>query len=385
MKGRTADLLPVFVIIAWTQADVWTPTITQPNHFIGSRPGMSAAYLVASLALLPRRRWPLQSAIVSFGVLAVAMMIYGAPENLGQFLPPLLAMYAIGAHSDVRGAVAGIALAVAWSILFLFRDPFLRSAADYVRAAFYDSFLVLPWAFGILVRNPRLRAVEWERRATRLERERRQAVDAAIHDERARIARELHDIVSHSVGLIVLQSQAGDTRVDTEPRRAREAFHSIETSAREAMVELRHMLGLLRDEVAGEDLAPQPGLSQVPAMVEEVRAAGLEVDVFIFGRQRDLPRGLELNAYRIVQEALTNSLRHAGASCVRVQLLFSEDALELEITDEGRSGRGKITPGHGLLGMQERVQVHGGQLKFGRQSPCGFRVWARLPIGGGAP
>lgn len=380
VKRRLGDVVPVLVMMAWTQADVWAPSLTQPNHFIGPQPVMSATYAVASLALLSRRRWPLLTAIVSFAVLAVPMLVYGAPENLGEFLPPLLAMYAIGAHADARGALAGLAVAGAWSVLFLVRDPFLQTSADYVRAAFYDALMVLPWAFGILVRNPRLRAVEWERRATRLERERRQEVDAAIRDERVRIARELHDIVSHAVGLIVLQAQAGDTRVGTEPALAHDAFHSIETSAREAMVELRRMLGLLRDDGAGADLAPQPGLRQLPAVVEDLRAAGLEVDVDISGRQRTLSRGVETNAFRVIQEALTNSLRHADARCAKVAVVFTDDAVELEITDDGRAVPGRIRPGHGLVGMQERVHLYGGQLTFSAQKPSGFRVWARLPI-----
>ena len=377
---RVTDAAVVLVVIAWGQADVWAPSVTQPTDVVGPRLVLSAAYLSAGLALLARRARPLVATIAVFGVLAIPMVAYGASENLGAFLPPLLVIYSLGAHADLRRALCGLGIAAAWSVVFLLRDPTLHNAADYARSTFYLSLFALPWAFGLLVRNPRLRAIEWEMRATRMERERRDALESAILAERAHIARELHDVVSHTVGLIVLQAQAGDTRIETDPAAARSAFHAIESSARGAMVELRRMLGLLRNDVDHADLAPQPGLAHLPALVEDLRAAGLDVRVTVSGRHGDISRGLELNAFRIVQEALTNSLRHAGATVAEVRIAFTEEALELEVTDNGRPSAAVPGRGHGLVGMQERVQVHGGRLEHGRRDGAGFRVWARLPL-----
>jgi signal transduction histidine kinase len=379
MWRRLLDIAVVLAIVAWAEADVWAPQVTEPSRMAGPRPVLAAVYLVAGLVLFARRRWPLAVTVAVFAALCVPMLAFGASENLGAFLPPMLAMYSAGAHADLRRALAALAIAAAWSILFLLTDRTLHTPADYTRGAVYLAFFALPWAFGVLVRNPRLRAVEWERRATRLERERREALETAIREERAHIARELHDVVSHTVGLIVLQAQAGDTRLAADPEGARTAFHSIETSAREAMVELRRMLGLLREESAGENLAPQPGLDRLPALVDEFRSAGLGVRVTFSGERRALSRGLELNVFRIVQEALTNSLRHGRASAADVCIAFADDAIRLEVADDGRRAAVHGARGHGLIGMRERVQLHGGELRFGPRAGGGFEVSARLP------
>jgi signal transduction histidine kinase len=379
MWRRLFDIAAVLAIVGWAQADVWAPQLTEPSPMAGPRSVLSAAYLVTGLVLLGRRRWPLAVTVVVFATLAAPMLAFGASENLGTFLPPLLALYSVGAHANLRRALAGVGVAVAWSILFLFTDRTLHTAADYERGAVYLAFFALPWAFGLLVRNPRLRAVEWERRATRLERERREALEAAIREERAHIARELHDVVAHTVGLIVLQAQAGDTRLAADPEGARSAFHSIETSAREAMVELRRMLGLLREDAAENDLSPQPGLDRLPALVDEFRSAGLAVCVQFSGDRPAVSRGLELNAFRIVQEALTNSLRHGPATAADVSIAFGDDAVRIEVVDNGRRPSVPGDRGHGLIGMRERVQLHGGELRFGLRPGGGFEVLARLP------
>jgi signal transduction histidine kinase len=379
MWRRLLDVVVILAIGAWAQADVWAPQLTEPSRMVGPRPVLSAAYLAATAALLFRRRFPFAVTLAVFATLAVPMLAFGASENLGAFLPPLLAMYSLGAHADLRRALGGLATAGAWSVLFLLTDHGLHTGADYARAVVYLAFFALPWAFGVVVRNPRLRAIEWERRATRLERERKAALEAAIRDERAHIARELHDVVSHTVGLIVLQAQAGDTRVDVDPAGARTALHSIERSAREAMVELRRMLGLLREDSAGAELTPLPGLDRLPALLDEFRSAGLDVRLSLSPDGRALSRGLDLNVFRILQEALTNSLRHGRATAADVCIAFGSDSVTVEIADNGGGSAPDAAPGHGLLGMQERVQLHGGHLRFGPRASGGFEVVASLP------
>ena len=377
---RLPDIALVVVVIAWGQADVWAPSLTQPNHVVGSRILLAACYAAAGLFLLFRQRMPLASAMGVFAALAVPIALYGAGENLGAFLPAFVAIYSVGAHSHLKHALAGLIAFAVWSVLFLVRDPFLHSTSDYVRAGFYLVLSALPWVLGVFVRNPRLRAIEWERRATRLERERRLAEEAAARDERARVARELHDVVSHTVGVILRQAQAGDALLTSNPANARKAFQSIETSARETMIELRRMLGLLREEIDGNKLAPQPGLAQLPVLVEEIRSAGLDVQLEITGPRCALSRGLDLNAYRIIQEALTNSLKHANAGKAQVCVRFTETALEIQVTDDGLGRASSSDGGHGLSGMRERVLVHGGQFQFGHGQSGGFSVWAKLPL-----
>jgi len=377
------DLGFLGVLVAWSQVDVWAPQITTPNHMVGDSRVLSAASLAAGLALLARRRWPLATLVSVFGLLSIPAVLYGTSEGLGAFLLASLALYALGAQADPRRALLGIAAFEAWSVLLVLRDPVVHDFGGAARAYPYTAPLLLAWAFGAVVRNPRLRALELERRATRLERERRQAEREAVSNERSRIARELHDIVAHSVSMIVLQAEAGDSRLDRDPGAAHDAFHSIEGSARQAMGELRRLLGLLRDSEAAGDLLPQPSLAGVPALLERLRAAGLETSLEVSGDPIPVAPGLELNAYRVIQEALTNSLKHTRAREVRVRIAYTPGALELEIVDDGPpSPSPDGVPGQGLIGMRERVLLHGGELEAARRDSRGFRVWARLPLEG---
>ncbi len=383
--GRVLDLGFLAILVAWSQADVWAPQITTPNHMVGDSAVLSAAALAAGLALLGRRHWPLATIVSVFALLSIPAVVYGTSEGLGWYLLAGLALYALGAHSDRRRALFGIAVFEAWSVLLVLRNPLVHDLEGALRNFLYFVPLLLTWAFGLVVRNPRLRALEFERRATRLERERRQAEREAVSKERSRIARELHDIVAHSVSMIVLQAEAGDSRLDRDPTAAHDAFRSIEGSARQTMGELRRLLGLLRDNEAAGELLPQPGLAGVPALLAAIRAAGLETSLEVSGEPIPLAPGLELNAYRVIQEALTNSLKHARATEVHVRIARTSDAIELEIVDDGPPSPSPSpdgVPGQGLIGMRERVLLHGGELKAGRLEQQGFRVWARLPLEG---
>jgi len=214
-----------------------------------------------------------------------------------------------------------------------------------------------------------------------LERERYQAERDAVAKERSLIARELHDIVAHSVSMIVLQAEAGDSRLDSDAGAARQAFHAIEGSARQSMGELRRMLGLLRDSDSTSGPLPQPRLAGVPALLEGIRGAGLKATFEVSGDPIELAPGLELNAYRIIQEALTNSLKHARATEVQVHISYTPGALELEVTDDGlTTALPNGSGGQGLIGMRERALVHGGELEISPRDPRGYRVWARLPL-----
>ncbi|HEV2028231.1 MAG TPA: sensor histidine kinase [Candidatus Dormibacteraeota bacterium] len=385
VRGRTflrvLDLGFLAILVAWAQADVWAPQITTPNHMVGDSRVLSVTALAAGLALLARHRWPLECAASVFGLLGIPAVLYGTSEGLGWFLLAGLALYSLGAHAALRPALLGLALYGVWSVLLVTRDPLPHDLESTVRALIYFACLLPTWVIGVVVRNPRLRAVEWERRATRLERERHQAERDAVAKERSLIARELHDIIAHSVSMIVLQAEAGDSRLDSDAGAARQAFHAIEGSARQSMGELRRMLGLLRDDDSTSDPLPQPRLAGVPALLEAIRGAGLKATFEVSGDPIGLAPGLELNAYRIIQEALTNSLKHARAAEVQVHVSYTPGALELEITDDGVIGSlPNGSGGQGLIGMRERALLHGGDLEISRRPSGGYRVWARLPL-----
>ncbi|HYN51061.1 MAG TPA: sensor histidine kinase, partial [Thermoleophilaceae bacterium] len=218
-------------------------------------------------------------------------------------------------------------------------------------------------------------------RRTAIEEEARRAVG----DERAHIARELHDVIAHSVSVIVVQAAAADDVFDERPDQARAALRSIERSGREAMTELRRLLGAVRPEVEARPPGPQPGLDRVEELAEPLRAAGLAVGVRREGDPAPLPAGVDLSAYRIVQEALTNTLRHARASRAEVTLSYGADSVELEVTDDGNgvSAADPCAPGQGLMGMRERAALLGGTLEAGPLPRGGYRVHARLPLEAG--
>ncbi|HLZ31541.1 MAG TPA: histidine kinase [Chloroflexota bacterium] len=248
------------------------------------------------------------------------------------------------------------------------------------------------WLAGSAVRDHQLRGDMLEERALRLERERELSTRVALADERQRIARELHDVVAHSVSVMVVQTGAARTLLARAPDQAAIALQSVERSGREALGELRNLLGLLTEADAEPALAPQPGLGQLDRLVERVGQAGLQIDLQIGGTPRELPPGLDLTAYRILQEALTNALKYAGGARTQVKVEFGEHELTLEVLDAGvplPNGNGQpatlgtsraAESGRGLLGMQQRVAVYGGQLEAGRRPEGGFAVRARLPL-----
>jgi signal transduction histidine kinase len=202
----------------------------------------------------------------------------------------------------------------------------------------------------------------------------------AIADERARIARELHDVVAHAISVIVLQARGGRRMLDDEPEETRTALDAIERAGEQALAEMRRLLGMLRAADERAALVPQPGLARLGELVDEVAAAGLPVDVHVEGESRELPPGIDVSAYRIVQEALTNALKHAGPARATVVVTYTPTALELEVADDG-SGPGVVGgTGHGLVGIRERVGVYGGEVQAASDPDGGFRVRARLPL-----
>jgi signal transduction histidine kinase len=225
------------------------------------------------------------------------------------------------------------------------------------------------------------RAAEFEERAALLEHEREETERAAVVEERRRIARELHDVIAHSVTLMTVQAGAARLLLAEDPERAREPVLSVEETGRRALAELRRMLGILRSDEAEASLAPQPGLARIDDLLAQARRAGLPVELAIAGETRVLPPGVDLAAYRIVQEALTNAHRHAGPAHAQVFLRYGSEALELEVTTDGRdAANGADRGGHGLVGMRERVALYDGTFEAGPSADGGYVVRARLPV-----
>ncbi|WP_380278428.1 sensor histidine kinase [Kitasatospora purpeofusca] len=248
---------------------------------------------------------------------------------------------------------------------------------------------ILCWAWGRLTRVRRAYLVELEDRASRLERERDAQAKVAVAAERARIARELHDVVAHNVSVMIVQADGAAYVLDNSPQQAKEALGTIASTGRQALVEMRRLLGVLRTaDTKGEEYVPQPGVEELPELLDQVRTAGLQVDFATSGDPRELPRGVELTVYRIVQEALTNVRKHGGPDVhARVAVDFGERELAVLIEDDGRGSTdeqlvagGADGQGHGLIGMRERVGMVSGSLDVGPRPGGGFRIRAVLPL-----
>jgi signal transduction histidine kinase len=335
------------------------------------------ALLLAPVSLVWRRRQPLPVFfLVMAGVLAAASV---APY--GSLAAAMIAAYSVGAH-DRRRLLSLAAMVITATVILAVFGGRLPAMPEF--AGPYLVFVPL-WLAGNAIQIRQLRADAFESKATRLEREQELATRQAMAEERARIARELHDVVAHSVSVMVVQAGAARHVLRAAPDQAHEALLAVEASGREAMTELRHLLGLLSHEGDDISLTPQPGLEQVESLVRRVGDAGLPVRLHIEGQQRPLSPGVDLTAYRVVQEALTNALKYAGLARTEVILNYREHELKVEILDEGTGlvAREGEASGHGLVGMRERVALYGGTLEAGPRLGRGYAVRALLPVENG--
>jgi signal transduction histidine kinase len=288
-----------------------------------------------------------------------------------------VALYTVAGHCRRRRAIGGAVIVAAFVLLF--EIPALIEGGRVDGLAGEWLFLGGVWLLGRWVRQRRHRTAELERRAADLEADRAALAREAVADERARIAREMHDAVAHSVSVMVLQAGAAEQVLATAPERTRESLVAIQDTGRDALVELHRMLGLLRDPVADALLSPQPSVDRLDTLLEQVRGAGLPVELTVEGEPRRLPPGIDRSAYRIVQEGLTNALKHAGPAHASVRLRYGERALELEVLDDGRGPAG-TAGGFGLLGMRERAALYGGVLAADARPGGGYALRARLPL-----
>lgn len=330
---------------------------------------VAAALLSAceTLPLLGRRRFPIPVAVTVTGA-ALAMIAIDAwvlPLQLG------VALYTLASLRDTqwgRSVAVAATGAVAVAVTVAGGFEFGAGAARVV-------FLIAAALLGNSIGARRAYIQEIEEKAARLEHERDRETRRAAAEEQARIARELHDVVAHALSVIIVQAGAADDAYELDPERAREPIRAIDTAARSALGDLRRVLGILQDAAVYE---PQPGLAQLDPLIDQVRATGLDVALEVQGAPRPLSAAVDLSAFRIVQEALTNSLKHAEAEHIRVRIRYG-DRLGLDIRDDGR-GAGESTGGRGLIGMRERVALLGGVLAVGPQPGGGYRVSAEIPL-----
>ena len=374
---RVLDGLLAFVLTAALQLQL----------ALAGEPRATVVSVLGGLALTAplvwRRRAPLAVVIAYASAAALQTALGGGifdaePPLAAALVTGAIAFYTLGAHVDDRPALAGLALGV----LGLWTTVVASDHADLPSYLFSAGLVALsPWLAG---RASRARTL----RAEALEREREGRSRNAVSEERQRIARELHDVVAHGLVVMVVQAQGARRILDQDPERAREALQAIESTGQTALAEMRRSLGILREERAPADLAPQPTLEDLDALLAEMRRAGLRVDLRIEGERRALAEGVDRSAYRIVQEALTNTVKHAGLVPTRVTVAYEADELRLEIADEGpgapapRAGGddGEPAGGHGLVGMRERVRLYGGELEVGGDNGHGFVVRARIPL-----
>ena len=336
--------------------------------------------LLLTLPLAVRRRHALPVACTFSATAALTSIVggglfVGEPPPFACLVAGAVTFYSLGAHAADRAAQVGAAIGVAG----LWISVVGSDHADVASFLFSGGLIVAtPWLVG---RSGRARA----QRLALVELQALQRERVAVGEERARIARELHDVVAHSVGGMVAQAQGARRMLDRDPERARAALEAIELTGRNALDEMRRSLGVLRRTDADAPLSPQPRMDELGRLVEEARAAGLKVELTTEGEPAPLPAGVDLSAYRIVQEALTNARKHAGPVRARVAVRYGADAIEVEVANDGAPGAAPngvvIGDGQGLVGMRERVALYGGELHAGQRPEGGFVVRASLPLG----
>ncbi|MFF4774893.1 sensor histidine kinase [Microtetraspora fusca] len=337
--------------------------------------------LLSAMLVLPliwRRKYP----VATFAIVALVCFVQWLVEisTLPVNVAVLVGMYGVAARRPLKWAIAAAVVTEIGIFLWL-----LRTTDDVLdQWPGPTVFVVAVWVTGIYV-NMRQRYVEsLLERAERAERERDQQARIAAAAERTRIARELHDVVAHNVSVMVVQADGAGYAIDSDPEQARRAVQAVSSTGRQALAEMRRLVGVLRDDhTSSEEYAPQPGLEQLADLIEQVRASGLPVDFTMSGPRHEVPEGEQLVIYRIIQEALTNTLKHGGPGVrASVQVEYGAHDVTLTVSDDGRgASAARADDGHGLIGMRERVGMYGGTVQAAPRPGGGFRVTARLPIG----
>jgi signal transduction histidine kinase len=350
---------------------VLSEVFTSGSYLTGSNWAYVPAGVLITVPLAWRRRYPLIVVVLVMGTFAAqALILDPAPTPDAELIPSLLAVYSVAAHGERWMPFVGGGFSLVAGLIWLGIDDFLLPTVMFGGA----------WLAGRLVQKRQLYAQAFADRAIMLERERDVNTRVAAAEERVRLARELHDVVGHSVSVMVVQAGAERLALGDERPATREALLAIERTGREALAEMSRLLGILRRDEETLALAPRPSLTHIDALIATVREAGVPVALHIEGDQGSLPPGVDVSAYRILQEALTNVVKHAGPATASVVVRYAGGAVEIEVTDDGYGRDHPNGLGYGLAGMRERVELHGGTFQAGRRNAGGFVVKARLPL-----
>jgi signal transduction histidine kinase len=358
------ELVLVFGLGLLAQVELWVDA-----EWGGDRYQLAPVALAMAAALLLRLRAPLATLVLEIIGLQIIVVLEsaGSDDPMGMIIIALVAIYSAGAHARGRSLLAATLLVIATTVVTVIHDGSSLNVSGFL---FFSFWICGPFLVGFVIRIRR-------ERERLLVSERDEKARAAVAEERTRIARELHDVVAHAISVIVLQARGARHAEGSERD---DALDAIEATGETALTEMRRLLHMLRADDEDVLLAPQPSLAQLEQLAAQVRDAGLPVELHIHGEPRELPPGVDVSAYRIVQEALTNALKHAGTAQARVAVTFGQDALELVIADTGAGTTNGGGSGHGLLGMHERVAAFGGELASGPAPEGGYAVKARLPL-----
>lgn len=364
------DAALALVLVVLAEVHVWSGAAAGPKAVT------APAGLVIAGSVAWRRRAPLAAVAIAMAAVIVQTLLASSPQALWLIITWIVLFYSAGSVLPRGRALVALAIGLIGAAIDE-AGAVDRSVQGFV---FGLALVGVPWLAGRAVHRREGRAEALELRSALLERDREEATRAAVRDERARIARDLHDMVAHAVSVMVLNAEAADAVLDSEPARTRDQLVSIQRTGRQALGEMTRLLGMLREDERLE-LTPQPRAAELGALVEEVRAAGLPVSLEIDGEERDLEPGVDLAIYRIVQEALTNTLKHGGrAASAQVVVRFGAAAVTVDVRDNGDGAAVVNGGGHGLIGMRERVALYGGSVEAEPRATGGFSVRAVLPL-----
>jgi len=372
-KGEQLDRIVAAGLVVLGQIELWI------GHTNPGPKGLTVPLMLATTASVAvRRRWPLGVGVAVLLCSAVGGAFASYGTSLAQGVSWMCGVYGLAVWTETRAFLTGIGVLIASTWI-----SYAITGGDVQTTGIFTwvPILAMVLARGA-VRGRQLQAEALAARAELLERERDLRAHEAVAEERARIARELHDLVAHNVSVMVVQAGAERVALGQEQASTRAALASIEQSGRQALAEARRLLGMLRRNGEGDGLEPQPSIEHIDVLVEQIERAGLPVHLSIEGERAALPAGVDLCAYRIVQEGLTNALKHAGPAHAEVRLRYEPRGLDVEVCDDGR-GSGSTNgdgAGHGLIGMRERVALYGGSLATGPGEGGGFAIRAHLPL-----
>ncbi len=373
IRGVLLDVLVALPFVVVGQFAAWGVVADGGSTFQGSHPVNAALALLFDGLLVFRRRAPLVALALMLPVGIVQTAHGEASAFFSGFVPVVLLVSSAAMRAPRRWSLAAVVWALGGLVAIIAIAPDLEMTNE---LPFSGPIIVLAWALGRYLRARDQRTHTAEAQAATLA----AASERVLEEERARIARELHDVIAHSVSVMVVQAGAARTLLTDDTEAARAALLAVERSGRQALEEMRRLLGILRRDQRDAELLPQPSLDAAHVLVDQIRATGLAVALDIEGSPRPLGPGVDLSAYRILQEALTNIVKHANASSASVRLRFGPTEVELEVEDDGRGRASNGNGGHGLIGMRERVELYGGEIETGPREGGGFRVRARLPL-----